>query len=123
MAQRREVVSTDYPYLPIRVEVRGQSEEVLALLDTGYTGSVIIPVTLQGRDRGLGPSDGRFAVEVGDGRTVFAPVYVGSVGITGFTAVYEVAVTLLGDEYILGRRILDRYEITLDHGHRVIVRP
>ena len=122
MAQRREVVSTNYPYLPIRVEVQGQSEEVLALIDTGYTGSVIIPVTLQGHDRGLDHSDGRFAVELGDGRTAFAPVYLGILGIIGFAAIYDVAVALLGNEYILGRRILERYEITLDHGQRVIVR-
>jgi hypothetical protein len=30
---------------------------------------------------------------------------------------------VMGDEYILGRRVLDRFEITLDHGQRVIVRP
>ena len=121
MAQLRELVSNDYPYIPIRVEVQGQSEDVRALLDTGYTGSVIIPATVQGRN--LGPSDGRTAVEVGDGRTVFAPVYLGILEIAGFTPIYGLAITALGDEYILGRRILDRFEITLDHGQRIIVSP
>ena len=32
-------------------------------------------------------------------------------------------ITVLGDEYILGREILDLFEVTLDHGERVIVRP
>jgi hypothetical protein len=28
----------------------------------------------------------------------------------------------VGNEYILGRRVLDRFEITFDHGQRVIIR-
>ena len=120
MAQPHEVVSTEYPYLPIRVEVQGESIEALALLDTGYTGSLIAPDTWQGP---AGRPDGRTAVEVADGRIVFAPVYLGILEISGFPAIHGVAVTVLGNEYILGRRILDRYEITLDHGQRVIVRP
>ncbi len=120
MADRHEIVSTHYPYLPVRIEVQGQSEEAPALVDTGYTDSVIIPDTWE--SHGLGLPDGRTAVEVGDGRIVFAPVYLGILEINGFAPIYGVAVTILGDEYILGRRILDRYEITLDHGQRVIVR-
>ncbi len=121
MAERHEVISTDYPYLLIRVEVQGASEEARALIDTGYTGSVIVPDTWQGQ--GLGLPDGQTAVQVGDGRVILAPVYVGTLAINGFPPIRGVAVTVLGDEYILGRRILDRYEITLDHGQRVIVRP
>ena len=45
MVNPHEVTSTDYPYLPIRVEVQGESIEALALLDTGYTGSLIVPET------------------------------------------------------------------------------
>ena len=120
MAQPHEVVSTDYPYLTLRVEVQGQNEKLPALLDTGYTGALIIPTTWRRR---LGRPDGRSAVEVADGRTVFAPVYLATVEIIGFEPMYGVAATLFGDEYILGRRVLDRFEITFDHGQRVIVRP
>ncbi len=120
MANPNQVVSTDYPYLPPKLEVQGQSEETLALLDTGYTESLIIPAS---RQQSLGAPDGGTALEVGDGRIVHAPVYLGIVEIPGFAPIYGVAVTLLGDEFIIGRRILDRYEITLDHGQRVIVRP
>ena len=62
-------------------------------------------------------------MEVGDGRIVYAPVYLGVLEIIGFEPIPEVAITVLGDEYILGQRILHRFEITLDHGRRVIVRP
>ena len=64
----------------------------------------------------FGRPDGQTDVEVGDGRIIFAPVYVGTLAIDGFRPIRGVAVTLLGDEYILGRRILD-------HGQRIIVRP
>ena len=121
MAQPRQVVSTVYPYLSIIVEIRGQREEVLALIDTGYTGDLVVPANWQ--SRGLGLPDGRSTVEVGDGRTVYAPVYLGVLEIIGFDPIPEVAITALGDEYILGQRILDRFEITLDHGQRVIVKP
>src|SRR5918999_3298766 len=114
MAQPRQVVSTVYPYLSIIVEIRGQREEVLALIDTGYTGDLVVPANWQ--SRGLGLPDGRSTVEVGDGRTVYAPVYLGVLEIIGFDPIPEVAITALGDEYILGQRILDRFEITLDHG-------
>ncbi len=118
MAERHEVTSTDYPYLLVRVEVRGASEEARALIDTGYTGALIIPNSWLGQSLGL--PDGQTAVEVGDGRILHAPVYLGTLAISG--PVRGIAVTLLGDEFILGRRILERYEITLDHGLRVIVR-
>jgi len=120
MANTRQVVSDDYPYIPIRLEVQGQSEVVLALLDTGYTESLIIPASCRQR---LGAPDGRTTLEVGDGRVVHAPVYLGIVEIVGFPPIYGVALTLLAGEYIIGRRILDRFEITLDHGQRVIIRP
>ena len=45
MAEDRSVTSTDYPYLPIRLEVRGVQFEDRALLDTGFTGELIIPET------------------------------------------------------------------------------
>jgi len=120
MANTHEVVSNDYPYLPLRVEVQRQSEDNLALLDTGYTESLIIPASWRQR---LGTPDGRTALEVGDGRIVHAPVYLGIIEIVGFPPIYGVAVTLLANEYIIGRRLLDRFEIILDHGQRVIVRP
>ena len=119
MANTHQVVSNNYPYIPIRLEIQGQSEDSLALLDTGYTESLIIPARWQQR---LGAPDGRTALEVGDGRIVHAPVYLGIVEIVGFTPIVGVALTLLADEYIIGRRILDRFEITLDHGQRIIVK-
>lgn len=120
MVNPDEVTSTDYPYLPVRVEVQGETIEALALLYTGYTGGLIVPETFN--SQALSRPDARTSLPVGDGRTVAAPVYLGVLEIIGFPPLYGIAVALLGDEYILGRRILDRFEITLDHGHRVIIK-
>ena len=121
MAQHQEVVSTNYPYIPIGVDIRGHRYEGLALIDTGYTGSLVVPVAWLGY--GIGLPDGRSSIELGDGSIVpGAPVYLGTLEISGLFSA-PVRMTVMGDEYILGRRILDRFEITLDHGRRLVVRP
>ena len=43
MAQDHLIESTNYPYLDIRVEIQGVQLQGPALLDTGYTGDLIIP--------------------------------------------------------------------------------
>ena len=119
MAQDQPLISTEYPYLPIRVEVRGHIEQHLALLDTGYDGNLVIPSIW--RDR-LGRPDGLGRLELGDGSIVpGAPVYFGTLNIINFYTT-TLRITALGDEYIIGRAILDLFEITLDRGQRVIVR-
>ena len=75
MAQRQPLISNQYPYLPIRVELRGQTVEDLALIDTGYDGSFVIPAAW--RDR-LGRPDGISRVGLGDGSIVAGtPIYIG----------------------------------------------
>ena len=121
MAQSQPIISTTYPYLPIRVEIRGQSEEALALIDTGYTGNLIVPSNWISRNLGL--PDGQSSIELGDGSIVpGAPLYLGILDMGGLFSA-PVRITVMGNEYVLGRRVLDRFEITLDHGERVIVRP
>ena len=46
------VVSDDFPYLPIRVTVRGWEAEGEALLDTGFTGELIVPADAIPQDIG-----------------------------------------------------------------------
>ena len=58
-----------------------------------------------------------------DGRTVETPVYIGTIEILGLPAINDIVIAVLGDDYILGRRVIDRFEVTLDHGQRLIVRP
>ena len=56
----------------------------------------------------------------GDGSTIDAPVYFGLVEVVGLPPM-RAAITVLGNEYILGRNVLDRYKLTLDHGREVLV--
>ncbi len=121
MAQHQEIVSTNYPYLPVGVDTRGQRYEDSALVDTGYTGSLVVPVTWL--EYGIGLPDGRSSIELADGSIVpGAPVYLGTLEISGLFSA-PVRMTVMGEECILGRRVLDRFEITLDHGRRLVVRP
>ena len=54
---------------------------------------------------------------------VETPVYIGTLEIIGLPPMVNIVVTVLGTEYILGRRVIDRFEVTLDHGERTIIRP
>ncbi|MCH8309379.1 MAG: hypothetical protein IIB17_02635 [Chloroflexi bacterium] len=121
MGGSEDVISARFPYLDMAVQVRGWQNSGFALIDTGYTGNLIIPAYL-GIDAFEAP-DGHFHVVLGDGRSsVEAPFCMGDNQLIGFPAITEVEIISLGDEYILGRGILDRFEIVLDHGQRVILR-
>lgn len=119
MANSPVVTSEKYPYLQIRFRIRAHSAEDKALIDTGFTGHLAIPTMWQAR---LGRPDGYSRWILADGTFVHAFVYLGTVDIIGLSPATATNV-VVDDEYILGRRILDHFEITLDHGRRVIVRP
>ena len=91
---------------------------VLGLADL-LLGHLAIPTSWEAS---LGRPDGYSRWMLADGTFVHAPIYLGSVEIIGLSP-STATIVVVGDEYILGRRILDRFEITLDHGQRVIVRP
>ena len=121
MAQPQQVVSTVYPFLQVRVEIRGWQDEVLALLDTGFDGDLSIPSSVLNLI--LGSPDTSDNWQLADDSVVEAPVYLGTVEIIGLTPIDEASITVLGEEYLLGRGILDMFEVTFDHGERVIAKP
>lgn len=118
MAQPQPITSNIYPFLPIRVDIRGHQRESLALLDTGFTGHLAIPTSLLNGDMGL--PDGRVDWELADGSTIDAPLYFGALEIGGLPPV-PALITVLGNDYVLGRGVIDRFKVTFDHGQRVIV--
>ncbi len=121
MAQRRQITSAaPYPYIPIRVQIRRWESEALALLDTGFTGELVIPESVLFH---LGIPDDHTDVEVADNRIIPAPAFLGAIEIIGLDPIPDVHITVLGDEYILGLGILDLYKVTFDHGERVIIEP
>ena len=72
MADPQQVRSTVYPYLPVEGEVRAQRFAGQALLDTGFTGHLVLPEAFLTNQLGL--PDGRIDWELADDRTVSAPV-------------------------------------------------
>ena len=57
-----------------------------------------------------------------DGSPVVAPVYRGTVQIGPFGP-FRTVITVLGDEALVGRRLMERFTVTLACGDRVIVDP
>jgi hypothetical protein len=51
-----------------------------------------------------------------------APVYRGTVQVGPFGP-YRTVITVLGDEPLVGRRLMERFTVTLVHGDRVIIDP
>lgn len=121
MANPVEIVSTDSPYLPIRAEILNWSGEGSALLDTGFTGELIVPESVLSED--IGPPADQANLVVGDGRIVNAPIYLGTLELVGFPPITDVAIIVLGHQYIVGREILDLFDVTFEHGERAIIRP
>ncbi len=121
MAQDHLIESTNYPYLDIRVEIQGVQLQGPALLDTGYTGELIIPERTLAL---LGPPIDNRNIFLGNNQPVLSPWYMGTLQIIGVAEDFRSTfIQVIGDEYIMGREILDLFEITFDHGQRVVVRP
>lgn len=112
------MTSPRFPILRIRVELAGRVFEENALLDTGFDGEIVIP---KSRAQGLQPDDiGRFVFP--DGTEVEPELFKGVARLNDLEPV-PVEIIALGAEFIVGIRLLSRYEVILDHGQRVIVNP
>ena len=119
MAQFQPVISERYPYLSVRVKIGDWQEEASALVDTGFTANLVVPESHWTED--LGQAHGRVNLIVADGGIVRVPVYLGEV--LGASPIPGLRVVFMGDEFILGRGVIDRFKVTFDHGQRIIVEP
>ena len=117
MAHRQRVISTTYPYLPIRVQLRGQPREALALVDSGFTGDLVIPTGALSWVPGL--PDARW-LGAGQWQDRGRSRLLGALEIVGLPPV-PATLTVLGNEYRLGRGIIDQFRVIFDHGRRLIV--
>ncbi|HZR97988.1 MAG TPA: hypothetical protein VFE37_04735 [Chloroflexota bacterium] len=113
------VVSGRFPYLPLHMTVGQHTEDLEALLDTGFDGDLAVPAdSLPSGQRPTGYNRWILA----DGSSVFAITYRGTVQVGPFGP-FPVLVTAIGDEPLVGRGVSDRLRITLDHGQQVIIEP
>lgn len=111
--------SLRFPYLPLRIDLRGRTYDVEALVDTGFEGDITLPPEMIGIDARTSYGIGAY---LADGSRVEVRVYPGEVRLRQ-AGPFPVFILALGDEPTVGRRITDRFRLTLDHGERVILEP
>ena len=71
----------------------------------------------------LAQLDGSINLIVADRCSVRVPVYLGYIELSGIPVISGIRVVFMGEEFILGRGIIDRFKVTFDHGQRIIVEP
>ena len=113
------VTSNDFPYLPIRIAVRDREVRCLALVDTGFTGDLVVPEGSLPRD--IGEPDHVRIYRVADDRLTSVQVFSGELEIIGLPPIQGVTVAALGSKYLVGLGIIERYVVTLVRGERVVV--
>jgi predicted aspartyl protease len=119
VAQPTTVVTPAYPYVEIEFVVGAfRSPIILAYVDTGFDGYLIIPATQTSL---LGGPQFSAPWELGDGSVVQAQEYRGDILISGLNINIPARITLIGEEYLLGRSVVDHLRITFDHGQRLLL--
>ena len=121
MALPTTVVTPAYPYVEIQFSVGAfRSPSTLAYVDTGFDGYLIIPATQASL---LGPPQFSAPWELGDGSIVEAQEYRGDLLVSGLKITIPARITVLGEEYLVGRGVVDRLRMTFDHGQRLMLEP
>jgi predicted aspartyl protease len=119
VASPTAVVTPAYPYLELEFTIGAfRSPTILAYVDTGFEGYLIIPAA---QTVLLGPSQFSAPWELGDGSIVQAQEYRGDVHVSSLVATIPARITLLGEEYLVGRGVVDHLRMTFDHGQRLLV--
>lgn len=117
------VVSSRFPYLPIRVflgdsyyfpDVEFESE---ALVDTGFSGGLCVPPRLI---PSTVSSIAQTVWTIADELTVPAPTYRGYVRV-GSLPVIEVEIIALAGQVLLGRSATNHFRVIFDHGSSLTV--
>lgn len=113
-------ISHDYPFLEVNVAVRSLRTSCRALIDTGFDGYLILPLSFSGS---LGAADSHAQWTLADGTPIFLPEYRGGIEIMGLGLMFMARIIVMGDECLIGQGIIKRLKVTLDHGSEVVVEP
>jgi predicted aspartyl protease len=109
-----------YPSLSFRLTIAGTSLDGSALVDSGFEGYVALPKDLE---RTLSAPAYHWRVETASGELVDVPVWDGTAELTDAPGSFQVRAIALGDEFLVGLRLMNRFRITFDHGRQLLVEP
>ena len=56
---------------------------------------------------------------LGDGSLIEAKEYFGAIEIPGLGTSLPARITSLGDEFLIGRGVIDRFRVIFNHGQRI----
>jgi predicted aspartyl protease len=110
--------SARYPFVEVEWEVHMTRHRDWAYADTGFEGFLTIPMLLTPL---LGNPQGSIRTRMADGSVSITGAYFGTVEIVGINEPIPARILVLGNEFLLGRRVLDRYKVTFDRGLQVVV--
>ncbi|MBI3538613.1 MAG: hypothetical protein HY070_13785 [Chloroflexi bacterium] len=100
-----------YPYLRASCRVHGHEFDVLGFVDTGYDGGLVIP---KSQRIGLPKSMSIIPIQLGDGTRTSAEEFVGTLVVEDMQL--EVTVLFLGNEYLIGREVVDQFRLCFHRG-------
>ena len=109
-----------YPYLAVRFQIQDYRAEESALVDTGFDGQLAIPEPLADT---LPPPLYLRRIRTASGQVVRVPAYLGTLELANQPGPFHALVIALGDEYLIGLPVVNRFRVTFDHGQRVVVEP
>lgn len=117
MARTKALISSRFPYLPVKVTVRQHSYELEAMLDTDFDGEIILPPGLV--------TNGELSYwyvdcKLANDSVVKIPAFRCSLNLAN-KKISEVTTLIMGDEPIIGREVIKHFKITLDHGRKIIL--
>jgi len=113
-----QVISQRYPFLEVDWQVGQHRERTWAYADTGFEGALCVP---DDRRHRLGQAIATVQVTLADASSQVQDAFVGTIALVGIWEILPILILALGNEFLLGRRVLDRYKVTFDRGWQVIV--
>ena len=114
------VVANDpFPYIRIRMRVRGWETDALALLDTGFTGDLVVPDDLI--PEYIGDPDYLRTYRVADDRIHTSRAFYGEIEIPGLPIISDVSIGAFGSRYLIGLGIIERYTVSFVRGEQVVI--
>ncbi len=110
------LISDRFPYLEVVLTIGTWTVVDWAYIDTGFESGLLIPARLS---QAIPAHSDRVPFRMADGVLVSAPFWSGTLELNGQE--FPVDVAAIGQRFLLGRQITDRFNICFEFGRRVAV--